>query len=185
MDPSQGAFFFGTSLGRCALVWGPLGVRSVRLPEATEDDLREHLLADHPLAREIPPPDGIRQTASAIADLLDGGGTDLRGIQLDFQAVAPFPRAVYEAARGILPGRTATYGELAAKVGKPGAARAVGRALSRNPFLLVVPCHRVVASDGTLGGFSAHGGVRTKRRLLELEAEAAKGREGSRSAAFA
>lgn len=170
----QGAFFFETVLGRCALVWGQDGVRSVRLPEATGRGMRERLFADHPAAREIPPPDEIRQAALAIAGLLEGRGTDLRGIRLDFGAVPPFHRAVYEAAREILPGRTATYGALAAKAGNPGAARAVGRAMSRNPFLLVVPCHRVVASDGTLGGFSAHGGVETKRRLLEIESRSAR-----------
>ena len=78
-------------------------------------------------------------------------------------------RDVYAEARRILPGRTRTYGELAQDLGKPGAARAVGQALGANPFVLVVPCHRVLAAGGKLNGFSAHGGIRTKQRLLEIE----------------
>jgi len=169
-EVGEGAHFFETVLGRCAVVWGPGGVRTVRLPEATDRETRDRLFADRPQARETAPPDGIRQAASAIAGLLEGGDGDLRDIPLDLGAVPPFHRKVYEAARGILPGRTRTYGELAADVGSPRAARAVGSAMSRNPCLLVVPCHRVVASDGTLGGFSAHGGLATKRRLLAIEA---------------
>ena len=146
----------------------------MNLPEATEEETRQRVLAEHGSVVEASPPDEIRQAALAIAALLRGTHADLRDVPLDFGAVTPFQRKVYETARGILPGRTTTYGGLAAKLGKPGAARAVGHAMSRNPFLLVVPCHRVVASDGTLGGFSAHGGVATKRRLLELEGRGAR-----------
>ena len=66
-------------------------------------------------------------------------------------------------------GETMTYGELAQRAGSPGAARAVGQALSQNPIAVIIPCHRVLASDGGLGGFSAHGGVRAKGHLLALE----------------
>jgi methylated-DNA-[protein]-cysteine S-methyltransferase len=83
--------------------------------------------------------------------------------------IPPFHRQVYEEARRILPGRTRTYGELAHTLGKPGAARAVGQALGANPFALIVPCHRVLAAGGRLNGFSAHGGIHTKQRLLEIE----------------
>ena len=78
-------------------------------------------------------------------------------------------RRVYEVARTIPPGATLTYGEIAARLELPGAARDVGQALGRNPFPLVVPCHRVVAAGGRLGGFSARGGAATKRRLLAIE----------------
>ena len=172
-ESPSGVFYFPTSLGRCAVVWGPRGVRSVRLPEASEGETRGRIAMDHPDAREMDPPNGIRHAALAIARLLEGDGADLRSVSLDFEVVPPFHRKVYEAARGIAPGETRTYGELAARSGRPGAARAVGQAMARNPFLLVVPCHRVVASNGTLGGFSAHGGLETKRRLVELEAVSA------------
>jgi len=88
---------------------------------------------------------------------------------LDWEGVPDFERRVYDEARRIPPGRTATYGEIAAALGEPGAARAVGRALGRNPFTLIVPCHRVLAAGGGYGGFSARGGVTTKLRLLAIE----------------
>ena len=94
------------------------------------------------------------------------------------ERVPPFHRRVYAAARKIPPAATLTYGELAARIGAPGAARAVGQALGRNPFALIVPCHRVVAAGGKAGGFSASGGVTTKLRLLALEAAPRSARSG-------
>src|SRR5271170_5083683 len=89
--------------------------------------------------------------------------------------VPPFHRRVYEAARAIAPGATLSYGEVAARIGTPGAARAVGQALGRNPFAIVVPCHRVLAAGGKAGGFSARGGVTTKLRILSIEGGTAAG----------
>jgi methylated-DNA-[protein]-cysteine S-methyltransferase len=83
--------------------------------------------------------------------------------------VPAFHRAVYAVARAIPPGETLTYGEVARRLGDPGSARAVGQALGRNPFAIIVPCHRVVAAGGATGGFSAHGGAATKRRILAIE----------------
>ena len=81
----------------------------------------------------------------------------------------PFHRRVYAVARAIAPGTTLTYREVAARLGEPDAARAVGQALARNPIPIIVPCHRVVACGGKPGGFSAPGGIVTKFRLLDLE----------------
>ena len=83
--------------------------------------------------------------------------------------VGGFERRVYEHSRTIPPGSTSTYGEIAKALGQPGAARAVGQALGRNPLALIVPCHRVLAANGKAGGFSAHGGLGTKRRILAAE----------------
>jgi methylated-DNA-[protein]-cysteine S-methyltransferase len=83
--------------------------------------------------------------------------------------VPRFHRRVYEAARSIPRGVTMTYGALAARTGAAGSARAVGQALARNPFAIIVPCHRVVAVGGRIGGFSANGGVLTKSRLVAIE----------------
>jgi O-6-methylguanine DNA methyltransferase len=80
-----------------------------------------------------------------------------------------FSRKVWCACADIPEGETLTYGELARKIGHPGAARAVGTALAKNPFAPVVPCHRVIRSDGGMGGYSGPGGVETKRKLLEKE----------------
>ena len=85
------------------------------------------------------------------------------------EGLPAFNRRVYELARTIPPGSTMTYGEVARRLGSPGMARAVGQALGRNPYPIVVPCHRVLAADGRMGGFSAPGGVATKRRMLEIE----------------
>ena len=100
--------------------------------------------------------------------LLAGDRVDLRFIALETSALDPFEREVYAAARAIPAGEVRTYGELAAAVGRPGAARAVGRALGRNPWPIVVPCHRILAANAA-GGFSAPGGTDTKFRLLEIE----------------
>ena len=88
---------------------------------------------------------------------------------LDMASVPAFDRRVYEVARTIPPGSTLTYGEIATRLGDVGEARRVGRALGRNPFAIVVPCHRVVAAGGKLGGFSASGSIVTKLRLLTIE----------------
>ncbi len=81
----------------------------------------------------------------------------------------PFHRRVYEVTRQISPGKTLSYGQIATRLGAPGAARAVGQALGKNPFAIVVPCHRVIAASGKLCGFSASGGVATKLRMLSIE----------------
>jgi methylated-DNA-[protein]-cysteine S-methyltransferase len=94
---------------------------------------------------------------------------DLSVIELDMDRVPPFHRRVYQIARTIAPGETMTYGEIAAQLGSPGSARAVGQALARNPFAIVVPCHRVLTAGDKLGGFSATGGATTKLRLLSIE----------------
>jgi methylated-DNA-[protein]-cysteine S-methyltransferase len=104
-----------------------------------------------------------------MAALLDGKKADLSKIALDMDGVPEFHRRVYEAARTIPAGATLSYGEVAKRAGAPGAARAVGQALGRNPFAIVVPCHRVLAAGGKLGGFSAKGGTNTKVRMLEIE----------------
>jgi methylated-DNA-[protein]-cysteine S-methyltransferase len=111
------------------------------------------------------------QTAAARRELdeyLRGRRTAF-SVPVDLRHVTPFQRRVLEAARAVPRGSVATYGELGRRIGRPGAARAVGQALGSNPVPIVVPCHRVLASDGSLGGYSGRGGLRTKRRLLALE----------------
>ncbi len=164
-----GYALFQTAIGRCGLAWGSAGIVAVQLPERLEGDTRARLLRRLPQAVETPPPADVRQAIDGITALLNGEPRDLTGIQLDMEGVPPFHRRVYEIARTIPPGRTLTYGAIATRLGDPGAARAVGQALGHNPFVLVVPCHRVLAADGGLGGFSAAGGRVTKLRLLTIE----------------
>ena len=104
-----------------------------------------------------------------IVALLTGQPVDLSTAPLDMDGLGDLDREVYEAARTIPPGRTASYGDIATRLGDPTLARAVGQALGRNPFAIVVPCHRVVGADGRLTGFSANGGIATKERMLVIE----------------
>jgi methylated-DNA-[protein]-cysteine S-methyltransferase len=161
--------FFETAVGRYGIAWGGRGAVSVLLPEKSEAASRARLARRFPEAREAVPPPEIQRAIDAIVALLAGERRDLSDVPLDFESLPAFHRRVYEVARAIPPGSTISYGEIAARLGEPRAAREVGEALGKNPFPIVVPCHRVLAADGKLGGFSARGGVATKLRLLEIE----------------
>ena len=113
-------------------------------------------------------PSAVHSAAAQIREYLRGEQRTFH-TRIDWRAMRPFQRRVLRAALRIPYGRTSTYGEIAAALGNPRAARAVGRALGANPIPLVIPCHRVIASGGALGGYSAAGGVRVKRRLLRME----------------
>jgi methylated-DNA-[protein]-cysteine S-methyltransferase len=169
---------FDTKIGFCAIAWAvdehaheANGHRivQVQLPEADAEATRRRMRRRVPGVEEGAPPADIAGAMARIAAALRGEADDLMSIALDMSQVPPFHRKVFEAARAIPPGRTRTYGEIAAAIGEPGSAQAVGQALGSNPFAPVVPCHRVLAADGTMHGFSAHGGVTTKRRMLEIE----------------
>jgi methylated-DNA-[protein]-cysteine S-methyltransferase len=176
-----GCQLFDAAIGWCAIAWGEQGVVGVQLPErtpaATLARLRRRLPAALPTAlpkalpkaEERPPPPEVSTTIDAIVRLLAGEHVDLGHVVLDMRGVPAFHRRVYEVAREIPAGSTMTYGEVAAHVGEPGAARAVGQALGRNPFPIVVPCHRVLAAGGKPGGFSGGDGVATKLRMLTIE----------------
>src|SRR6266446_3649088 len=166
---ASGFALFDTAIGRCGIAWGECGVAGVQLPEAGEAETRARMLHRFPAAGETAPPPGIRQAVEGIVALLRGEASDLAGVALDMDQVPEFHRRVYDAARTISPGETLSYGDIARQVGVPGAARAVGQALGRNPFPIVVPCHRVIAAGGRIGGFSAQGGIATKRRMLAIE----------------
>jgi methylated-DNA-[protein]-cysteine S-methyltransferase len=166
---ARGFALFDTPIGRCGIAWGPRGIVALQLPEASERALRARLLAQAVDAEEMPPPPAIAGAIRAIGALLAGEATDLTPLALDMTEVPPFHRRVYAVARTIPPGQTVSYGEIARRLGMPRAARAVGQALGRNPFALIVPCHRVLAAGGKLGGFSADGGLGTKRKLLAIE----------------
>jgi len=167
-----GFVLFETAIGRCAVAWGPGGILGVQLPEGRDADTRARVTRLHPDAREAQPPRDIQQSVDAIVELLRGAHVDLSGLTLDMAGVPDFHRRVYEVARTIPAGATLCYGEIANRLGSRGLARAVGQALGRNPFPIVVPCHRVLAAGGRVGGFSAGGGITTKLRLLAIEGRA-------------
>jgi methylated-DNA-[protein]-cysteine S-methyltransferase len=160
---------FDTEIGRCGILWSVRGIVAVQLPEAHAQRTRERLLARYPQARETAPLPDVARAIDGIVALLRGEASDLSRITLDLDRIGAFERKVYEIARTIAPGATLTYGEIAAQLGDRGLARDVGQALGRNPFPLIVPCHRVLAVGGKAGGFSANGGVTTKLRLLSIE----------------
>jgi O-6-methylguanine DNA methyltransferase len=132
-------------------------------------DTRVRVLERFPGAIAGEPPADVRLAIDSVVALLHGEARDLSSVALDMNGVPPFFKRVYETARRIPTGSTSTYGDIASQVGSPGSARAVGQALGRNPFAILVPCHRVLAANGKIGGFSANGGIATKRRLLALE----------------
>lgn len=162
---------FDTSLGTASIAWSERGVVGVQLPDpdTTATAVRARLRRQFPGASEASPSPQLRQAIDAMTALLDGEPRDLTDVCLDMTNVPPFDRQVYEVARGIPPGKTLTYGQIASALGDVHLARDVGQALAHNPFPLVVPCHRVLAAGGRLGGFSARGGVTTKQRLLSIE----------------
>jgi len=158
---------FRTAIGHCGLVWTDAGLVAVQLPARSAAATAARIRARFPGARRRLATRAVWRARTAIVKALAGRG-DLAAIQLDLSRCSPFHRQVYEAARRIPRGATLSYGELAARAGNPRAARAVGQAMARNPFPLLVPCHRVLAAHGC-GGFSAPGGVDTKFQLLRIE----------------
>lgn len=165
-----GFTLFDTAIGRCGIAWSDRGVVGVQLPEIGEAQTRARLQRRFPEGREASPPPEASRALDGIVALLHGEASDLSAVALDMDRVPPFNRRVYEVARTIPQGETLSYGDLAARLGDRGAARDVGRALAQNPFAIIVPCHRVLAAGGAIGGFSAPGGIATKHRLLAIEA---------------
>jgi methylated-DNA-[protein]-cysteine S-methyltransferase len=160
---------FETAIGACGIAWGEHGITHAWLPERDGAALRGRILRRLPDAREEAPAGAIREAVDGIVGLLGGSSADLSSIPLDLDGIPDFHRRVYEIAQTIPAGETLSYGEIAARLGDPSQARAVGAALGANPIPIVIPCHRVLAANGRTGGFSAPGGVSTKLKLLEIE----------------
>jgi methylated-DNA-[protein]-cysteine S-methyltransferase len=164
---------FETQAGTCAIAWGPAGIVRFRLPGQGADATERGLLRLLPDA--VPCPAGSEPPAIAVAidqaqRYFAGEPVDFSDLALDLSAQSEFFQRIYAALRRVGWGRTTTYGNLAKELGAgPEAARDVGQAMAQNPIPLIVPCHRVLAAGGKVGGFSAPGGSTSKRRMLELE----------------
>ena len=165
----RGYTVFDTSVGRCGIAWGELGVLGVQLPEAREIETRRRLYQLFPDSRELRPPAEIQGAIDGIAALLRAKAADLSEVRLDMTGVRPFDGRVYDFTRTVPRGETLTYGEVAARLKASGAAHSVAQALSRNPFMLIVPCHRVLEAGGYADRISPNGGSISKRRLLSIE----------------
>jgi len=172
---------YPTSLGHCGIAWTDRGIVGSQLPEETPSVTRDRMWVRFPTAREVPEfeqlPHAVKQACLGVRALLDGEARDLLEVDLDDSAVPAFDREVLALTRRIPVGQTLTYGEVAARLGQPNAARAVGRAEGHNPFAPIVPCHRVMGAPtagkaANLTGFSAPGGVATKLKILAIEARA-------------
>ncbi|MEO0618762.1 MAG: methylated-DNA--[protein]-cysteine S-methyltransferase [Pseudomonadota bacterium] len=160
---------FETAFGICGIAWRDTGLTRILLPEGTREHTQARIERFGANAwRGALPPNALHAEA-ALKAYFEGEGETFDTITLDAGASQPFHGDIYWLLRQVPRGETVTYGELARRAGQPGAARAVGMAMGRNPWPIIVPCHRVLASGGKLGGFSAHGGTMTKERLLALE----------------
>jgi methylated-DNA-[protein]-cysteine S-methyltransferase len=167
---ASGYALFPMAIGHCGMAWHGALLVGVQLPEdAGEAQTRARMQRRFPQLAECTMPPPVAAWAARVAALLQGAHDDLCDVPLALETVPPFNARVYALARRIPPGKTMTYGEMAAALGEPGAARAVGQALGHNPFAPVVPCHRILAANGRTGGFSAGGGAATKMRMLGIE----------------
>jgi methylated-DNA-[protein]-cysteine S-methyltransferase len=160
---------FDTAIGRCAMAWADASVVAVSLPAANDEGLVARIISRAPSAQNSEPVPFVAEAIAAIQRLLKGERSDLTHIPLDMEGIPAFHRRVYAFVRGIPPGSIMTYGDVAKRIGDPGAARAVGQAMAANCFPIIVPCHRVLAAGARPGGFSAGGGVDTKFKMLEME----------------
>ena len=165
----SGYTIFDTVIGRCGIAWGDLGVAGVQLPEAREIETRRRLFQVFPGARELRPPAEIQCAIDGIAAVLRGRPAELSGVRLDMTGIPAFNARVYEFTRSIPRGETRSYAEVAAALKASGAVHSVAQALSKNPFMLIVPCHRVLEAGGYADRISPFGGSISKRRLLSID----------------
>jgi methylated-DNA-[protein]-cysteine S-methyltransferase len=160
---------FGTGVGRCGIVWSEAGVVSVQLPEAREIETLRRLFRLYPEAHEQRPPPMVEIAIEGIAAQLRGGTSEFSDVTLDMTGISAFNQRVYEFTRVVPRGETRTYNELATQMRRPGAERSVAQAIGRNPFMIIVPCHRVLETGHYADKNSPFGGTISKRHLLSLE----------------
>lgn len=158
---------FEVSGGWCAAVRGRKGYVGLVLPVDTSEEAESLVMRDHPESRQAAR--RFRDIEEAVENYFNGWRTDFGKFPVDLSAGTAFQRKIWEIVRGIPYGKVRTYGWIGLEVGRPEAVRAIGAAVGANPVPLLVPCHRVIASDGSMCGFSAVGGVELKVRMLELE----------------
>jgi len=165
----RGYSIFDTGIGRCGIAWGHAGILGVQLPEAREIETRKRLFQLYPDAREQRPPLNAEIAIDGITALLRGDVCDFSDVALDMSGIHAFNQRVYALTRAIPRGETLTYGEVASQLRATGAVHSVAQALARNPFVIIVPCHRVLEAGGYADKISPHGGAISKRRLLSIE----------------
>lgn len=158
--------FIDTALGLMAIGWTTEGVACLRLPGEGRETMRERLLRRGTAEEEAA---GLPELAARLIAYAAGAKDDFADVPVDLAGISAFNLLAYEDIRRLGWGETTTYGAVARRLGDIGLARAVGAAMGANPVPLIIPCHRVLGSDGRLVGFSAPGGVTAKVRMLQLE----------------
>ena len=169
MESGSGHIVFETALGWIGVGWSANGVTHLQLPEKDRSATETRLLARGAASEARIPPAVIQAVVDALTRYASGEKIDFSSAPLDLAGADDFRLVVYEQARRLGYGETTTYGGLCEGAGHPGMARETGAAMGSNPVPIIVPCHRVLAAGGKMGGFSAPGGVFTKRRLLDME----------------
>ncbi|MGB6434208.1 MAG: MGMT family protein, partial [Bradyrhizobium sp.] len=147
------------------------------LPEAREIETRRRLFQLYPEARETRPASNVETAIEGIVALLRGATADFAEVALDMGGIHAFDQRVYQITQRIPRGETLTYNEIAARLGASGAVRSVAQAVARNPFVVIVPCHRVLETGGYTDKMSLHGGLISKRRLLSIEGTGSSARQ--------
>lgn len=161
---------FETAGGFCGIAWNDVGITRFQLPTGSEISTEKLLLRRITDAHKSHPPAEIENTIALVRRYFAGERIDFSDIRLDLAGQDDVFRSIYAAARRIGWGHTTTYGTIARELGLgPEVARDVGQAMAKNPVALIIPCHRVLAAGGKIGGFSAPGGSGSKQRMLELE----------------
>lgn len=156
--------------GFCGIGWSDAGVTRFHLPARSGEAVERSLVRRLPGAQPGEPPPEVSEAVAAVKRYFQGATVDFSDISLDLEGQDEFFRQIYAATRRVGWGETTTYGALAKGLGAgPEAARDVGQAMAKNPIPLIIPCHRVLAAGGKVGGFSAPGGAATKIRMLEME----------------
>jgi len=169
-DSAHRYSIFDTAAGFCGIAWNDIGITRFVLPSAGADVTQKSLKRRLPAAEAGEPPPAVAAAIAAVKRYFEGERTDFAELQLDLGEQNAFFAQVYAAARRVGWGETTTYGTLARQLSQAAqAARDVGQAMANNPIPLIIPCHRVLAAGGKVGGFSAPGGSATKARMLELE----------------
>ena len=167
---SEHYLIFETALGFCAIAWNDKGVVRFRLPESNAAETEQALLRRLPDATPATPPPAIAEAVTAAQAYFAGRQTDFSGVPVDLGKQTELFDKIYAAARRLSWGETTTYGAMAKQFGADWEiARDVGQAMAKNPIPLIIPCHRVLAAGGKIGGFSAPGGAATKAKMLEME----------------
>jgi methylated-DNA-[protein]-cysteine S-methyltransferase len=163
-------FIFETVNGCCGIAWNDAGITRFQLPAKSAETAERMMLRRTPGAEPGVPTPMVREAVAAVKRYFAGEETDFSQHKLDLSGQDEFFKRVYAAARRIKWGQTTTYGTLARELGGgPETARDVGQAMAKNPIPLIIPCHRVLAAGGKIGGFSAPGGAAAKIRMLGLE----------------